>query len=365
MKPFMNWPSALLLAATLQLGVLQSAKANYVDCTEEVQKCETTYERQCRNEQVCHQVPGQRECHTTSPHQECHTVPGRQECHLVPGDRSCHQEQDCSSGPPSCRTVQECGTNALGEPICKDRQVCEDGGQQCSSHEVCSGSDSRQECSNSGSTQECGLVPGEQQCYDTGSRNECSNEYRCDDQPRQSCHYETVHKQCWVADPPPYNPPTPPYEPPYTPPYEPPYTPPNPPYEPPYQPPYEPPYNPPTPPVNPPQPPPPVPGHNGSESVKELTFEVKNKQIVSISLKDNGQSPTYKTRYFIAINNQSDQRIISQYTDGDGSAKKRTITLIKPLPVNQSYALAIKVVRTGGELVQDVTFIVSKKFIKP
>lgn len=387
MKPFMKLQSAFLLAASIQFGFLQFATAGYEPCDEQVYQCSTTYENVCGYQNVCHQVPGHQECHTTSPHQECHTVPGHQECHIVPGNRECHQEQQCQSNPPSCHTEQECGTNALGNPICKDRQVCEDRGQDCSYREVCSGSDSQQECSDSGSTQECGLVPGEEQCYDTGSSQECSNEYQCSQQPKQTCGYETVHKTCYVPDPqpepqplPPYTPPAPPYHPP-TPTPEPPYTPPAPPYYPPDPEPEPTPLPPPpvvvpapTPTPVPPAPVPPVvpapptdpvvPGEIGSISVSDLSLNTKNNQIVSVSLKDKGQSPTYETRYFIAINNQADQRVISQFAHGDGTAKKQTIKLQKELPFNQSYAVAIKVVRTGGELVQDVTFVISKKLIK-
>lgn len=393
MKPFKNITSALLLTATIQFGFLQLASAGYESCDEQVYKCSTSYERQCGNEQVCHTVPGQRECRTTAPERQCNTVPGREECHIVPGNRECHQVQDCRDASPVCHTEQQCGTNALGEPICKDRQVCESGGQNCSSREVCSGSDSQQQCSTGPSTQECGLVPGHEECYDTGSRQECSNEYRCSDQPKETCGYETVHKQCWVADPtptPPYtpapNPPAPPYHPPVD---EPPYNPPAPPYYPPVddEPPYvpAPPHNPPAPPIvvpapdeptTPPAPPivvpapdepadPTVPGDIGTISVTDLNLDVKNNKIVSVSLKDKGQSPTYQTRYYIAINDQKDVRVVNQFARGNGSDKKQTIMLNSELPQNQSYAVAIKVVRTGGVLVQDVTFVVSKKVIKP
>jgi hypothetical protein len=102
----------------------------------------------------------------------------------------------------------------------------------------------------------------------------------------------------------------------------------------------------------------------GQKSFTGLTMNVKNNQIVSITFTDKGQSPTYLSRYFIAINNQSNVRVISQYSSGDNTNKTRTLTLTEPLPFNQSYALAIKVVRTGGPLVNDLTFIVSKKLIK-
>ncbi|MBC7464993.1 MAG: hypothetical protein H7256_03285, partial [Bdellovibrio sp.] len=265
--------SALLLAASVQFGFLQFASAGYEPCDEQVYNCQTTYERQCGYEQVCNTVPGQRECHTTAPEHQCNWVSGREECHIVPGNRECHQVQECSDAAPVCHTEQQCSTGP--------------------------------------STQECGLVPGHQECNDTGSRQECSNEYRCSDQPKQTCGYETVHKQCWVADPQPTLP-TPPHHPPVD----------------------EPPYTPPTPlPVPAPDEPgtvdPTLPGDIETISVTDLSLDVNQKnQIVSVSLKDKGQSSKYETRYFIAINDQKDAR-------------------------------------TGGILAQDVTFVVSKKVIKP
>jgi len=87
---------------------------------------ETTYtnEQQCnnvtryRNEQQCHTV--------TNYRNECHS---EQRCYIVPGD---------SGG--GCHDVQECGTNALGQQICKTRQVCDSQGspqQRCDQQQVC------------------------------------------------------------------------------------------------------------------------------------------------------------------------------------------------------------------------------------
>ena len=105
----------------------------------------TDYETRYRNEYRCHDV--------TRSRYECRNVTRyRRQCH---NEVQCHQV----SGPQQCRDVTECGTNALGQPICKTRRVCEGGGSQ----QVC---ENRQVCENEPYTdQECGNVPyTEQQC---------------------------------------------------------------------------------------------------------------------------------------------------------------------------------------------------------
>lgn len=105
----------------------------------------TDYETRYRTEYRCHDV--------TRTRYECNNVTRyRQQCH---NEVQCHQV----TGNPTCHDVTECGTNALGQPICKTRQVCEGG----SSSQVC---DNRNVCENVPYTdQQCGNVPyTDQQC---------------------------------------------------------------------------------------------------------------------------------------------------------------------------------------------------------
>ncbi|MES3037457.1 MAG: hypothetical protein V4736_06065 [Bdellovibrionota bacterium] len=106
-------------------------------------RCETAYENKCAYESICRPVTTQ-QCRNENV---CHSVPGQQ----------------------VCRTVEECGTNALGQPICKQRQVCEGGG-------------STQQCHN------------EQRCNNV-TENKCSSEYRCNNVPVQKCGYVNVPHQ--------------------------------------------------------------------------------------------------------------------------------------------------------------------------
>lgn len=43
----------------------------------------------------------------------------------------CRNEQLCTPVAGRCQSVEECGTNALGQRICKVRQVCEAAGREC------------------------------------------------------------------------------------------------------------------------------------------------------------------------------------------------------------------------------------------
>lgn len=89
----------------------------------------TDYETDYRDEYQCRNVTRYRnECsNVTRYRQECHN---EQKCYLVPG-----------TGGQTCRDVEECGTNAQGQRICKTRRVCDgnDGGpqQRCEMQSVC------------------------------------------------------------------------------------------------------------------------------------------------------------------------------------------------------------------------------------
>lgn len=66
-------------------------------------------------------------------------------------ERVCHNERFCAPPPGerNCQMVEECGTNARGERICKTRKVCENGPRNdvCVDREVCNNEPkSRQEC---------------------------------------------------------------------------------------------------------------------------------------------------------------------------------------------------------------------------
>lgn len=105
----------------------------------------TDYVTRYRSEYRCHDVTRTRyECrNVTRYRQQCHN---EVQCHTIPGS-------------PTCRDVTECGTNALGQPICKTRQVCEGGSsqQRCENRNVCENVPYND--------QECGNVPyTEQQC---------------------------------------------------------------------------------------------------------------------------------------------------------------------------------------------------------
>jgi hypothetical protein len=319
MKP--QFPKSLLmgLGLVVSLGFAQESSARYETCYEQEYVCHTEYQQSCGYEQQCHTVPGHEECR---PVQVCTPRPSQQVCH----------------------TVTECGTNALGQPICKDREVCENTG---------------------GGGQDCGYV---NECHNTGSTQQCNQQQVCDSRPHEVCNYQQVAKQCWVDDPPPYQPPQPPYQPPQ-PPYEPPYQPPQPPYEPPYQPPYEPPYEPPTPPYEPPVvPPTPVepeePSVMGASSVTavELVISTVKGKAAVVTFKDKGQAVTYKTRYFITILDEAGVAIVTQFASGDNKVSQ-SITIDKALKANKDHTLVLRVVRTGGELVKDVSFI--KTVVRP
>lgn len=106
----------------------------------------TEYQNECGYETRCRTVPGQRECRT------------ERLCSREPGDNVCHE-------------VEECGTNARGERICKRRKVCDRGPD-------------RENCRN------------EQICSTGPSREDCRSEYECHQVPRtrQECGYESVRK---------------------------------------------------------------------------------------------------------------------------------------------------------------------------
>ncbi len=86
------------------------------------------YETEYRDEYQCRNVTRYRnDCsNVTRYRQECRN---EQRCYLVPG------------GGQQCRDVEECGTNALGQRICKTRRLCSDGdsgtSQRCDTQQVC------------------------------------------------------------------------------------------------------------------------------------------------------------------------------------------------------------------------------------
>lgn len=112
----------------------------------------TDYEQQCEREYRCQNRPRE--------HCDYENV-----CRTVP-DRQCRQERLCRPipGDNRCREVEECGTNALGQPICKTRKVCENGPD-------------REDCSY---VEKC----------DSSSRQECRQERRCETRYEQDCDWE-------------------------------------------------------------------------------------------------------------------------------------------------------------------------------
>jgi bifunctional DNA-binding transcriptional regulator/antitoxin component of YhaV-PrlF toxin-antitoxin module len=62
------------------------------------------------------------------------TEPYTQEESCISGYRDGGEVCDWESTGPSCYYEERCGTNALGEPICKSDQVCEDGGSNYVCH---------------------------------------------------------------------------------------------------------------------------------------------------------------------------------------------------------------------------------------
>ena len=128
----------------------------------------TDYERECRTENRCTTVPGEQQCHD-EPY-----------CTPVPGERR-------------CETAHECGTNARGERICKDRQVCHDTQprQQCRSNRVCRQGPSRQDCR---SEQSCQNVPRtRQECgYESVAHTRTVNKTRTETRYRQETRTRTV-----------------------------------------------------------------------------------------------------------------------------------------------------------------------------
>lgn len=289
----------MILASAFVVSIFATTQshAEYYTCYEQEYRCETSYEQDCRSERSCYTVPGQQQC---------------------------SQERVCKirSEPPRCERVEECGTNALGEPICKIREVCSGGG----------------------SVEECGY---EQRCYNTPGREECSYQNVCENRPVQRCGYENVAKTCYRPDPTPVDPtpvdPTPwPVNP----------TPVDPtPW------PVDPTPVDPTPwPVDPtpvdPTPINPAP-ELGQKSIQKVIVTVKEAQSV-LTFKDKAQSPTYRTRYFISIYDASGDLVLNQFSSEKGENQK--ITLNKVLSAKQRYRLVLKVQRSGGELVREVEF---------
>ncbi len=91
-------------------------------------QCEnvTRYRDEYRCENVTRYRDEQRCENVTRYRQECRN---EQHCYLVPGE------------PGQCRQVEECGTNAQGQPICKTRTVCDNGTgpqQRCENRQTCS-----------------------------------------------------------------------------------------------------------------------------------------------------------------------------------------------------------------------------------
>lgn len=122
----------------------------------------TDYETYYINENICQNVTKYRE-----------SCADRQKCELVSKNRrECSDQNICSPKPPVCQNVEECGTNAQGERICKTRNVCKNTSEQ----------DCRTE-------NQCRNIP-----Y---TENECRSVRECDRTPYQDreCRYEQVAKQ--------------------------------------------------------------------------------------------------------------------------------------------------------------------------
>lgn len=166
----------------------EAYQANYtVQVPYETTEAYTDYETYYENEYQCR----------TEYEQSCGY---EQECRRVGGGRDCRQERVCGRGIFSggshimgCQTVEECGTNARGERICKTRQKCDGGGgggggivrpdpgpvRPGPGHGGGGG----------GGGQSCRY---ETRCYDAPIRNECRNEYRCRQIPRERCSNVSV-----------------------------------------------------------------------------------------------------------------------------------------------------------------------------
>ena len=184
--------------------------------TDYEQECHTSTERQCWNEQDCHEgpsrrecqwIPGERSCHTRPGRRECHTVPGERECRWVPGERQCRHERVCEPdrGERNCEMVRECGVNSRGEEICKDRKVCHDSPptERCDYREVCEPGRSEQVCETTPDREICEDSPGEQVCEQLPGREECqyvpgeqicTPRQVCSDEPREVCESIPVRR---------------------------------------------------------------------------------------------------------------------------------------------------------------------------
>jgi hypothetical protein len=295
------------------LSFSQQSQARYETCYEQEYRCETRYENECRNEQVCHTVPGQQQC---------------------------HQVRLCTPRPssPNCQQVTECGTNALGQQICKTREVCN---------------------GVTGGGEDCGYV---QQCDNTPSRQECNYEQRCDSVPRQDCRYETVQKSCYVPDPIPEPQPQPQPWPVHPTPVEPqpqpqpwPIDPPTP-VEPQPQPwPVD-----PTPvepsPIEPAPVDPSIPAEMGEKTISGLQMKIDKSKVATVIFADKGQSFAYRTQYFITVLDHSGVVIVNQHASGSGQVQQ-AIELTNDLSPREDHTLVIRVLRSGGSIVKDVSFI--------
>ncbi|MCE3011361.1 MAG: hypothetical protein LW875_12200 [Proteobacteria bacterium] len=120
---------------------VEEAYTDYETYYENEYRCQTRYENECSYEQECDYVNAPR----------------------------CRRERVCTPRPshPECRRVTECGTNAHGERICKDREVCD---------------------GRSVPDESCDYV---ERC-DNHRERQCRNEYRCRNVPRERCGYEQV-----------------------------------------------------------------------------------------------------------------------------------------------------------------------------
>ena len=98
--------------------------------SENVCHTQTDYERQCRNEQVCHHVP-RRECHNN---QVCHQIPHEQcEDHQVCHGHDCHNERHChTEHHDECHNEEHCENR--DEQECHNEERCENVPH---SHQVC------------------------------------------------------------------------------------------------------------------------------------------------------------------------------------------------------------------------------------
>lgn len=105
-----------------------------------------------------------------------------------------------------------------------------------------------------------------------------------------------------------------------------------------------------------------IPGELGSKSVAEVDLKISRTRDTLVTFKDKGQGVTYKTRYFITILDQSGVAILNQHATATGKLQQ-SIVLNQQLRADEDHTLVLRVLRTGGELVKDISFV--KTVFKP